>query len=45
MLNFFTPLSPLSVIVKIWLPPSPPPDIQHALKMYAVLDLSLLQFN
>ena len=45
MLNLFTPLPPLSVIVQIWSPPSPPLDIQHALKMYAILDLSLLLFH
>ena len=35
------PPPPLSVIVQIWSPP-PPLGIQHALKMYAILDLSLL---
>ena len=39
MLDFFTPFLPLSIIFRIWWPPL---DIQHALKMYAILDLLLL---
>ena len=41
MLNFFTPLPPCPSLSKFRHPPLPL-DIQQALKMYAILDLSLL---
>ena len=41
MLNFFNPFLPCPSLSKFG-QPSPPLDIQHALKMYAILDLSPL---